>query len=264
MKIQILGPLTITRAGVDLTPTAPKQRQLLALLAVNANEHVGTNQILAELWESAPPASAVAAVHTYVMQLRKLLHVREDTDRIGTTEHGYRLHLRTGELDLQRFSDITTATQLCLADRDAGTTRRELRRALGLWRGAMLADVWTGPLLKDAVERMERLRSETVAAAIETELELGQHHDLLGELSGLVRGEPANERIARLLMLALYRSGRQADAIAVFGGLRRALARDHRTPPRRDTERLYTRILAGDPGLEMPAARLTIDVVMRA
>jgi DNA-binding SARP family transcriptional activator len=263
VKIQVLGPLTITRDVVDITPTAPKQRQLLALLAVRANETVGTGQITAELWDHAPPPSATAAVHTYVMQLRKILHAPNDADRIGTTEFGYRLRVRTGELDLQRFTDITTARQLGLADRDADTTRRELRRALSLWRGAMLADVWTGPLLTEAVERAERLRSETLTAAIEAELELGRHHDVLGELSGLVQGEPGNERMARLLILALYRSGRQADAIAVFAGLRRALARDHRTVPTRDTERLYRWILAGDPGLEIPVPRLTIDVAMR-
>ncbi|GGS58040.1 AfsR/SARP family transcriptional regulator [Actinokineospora fastidiosa] len=250
MRFLILGPLTVLKDGEDVTPSAPKQRALLALLLANANRPVSMAQVVRELWDYDPPPRAVAAVHTYVMQVRKALR---DDDRLVTVEQGYLLRVRPGELDLDAFADAAAAGRERLAAGELAAARRRLRDALGLWRGRVLVDVESGPLLQEAIDRAERDRLDAVAARIEADLGLGRHLELIGELSGLAHLHPDDERLVRLLMRALYRAGRQADAIAAYGDLRRELAREHRAAPAPETERLYTHILTGHPGLEWTA-----------
>ncbi|GAA3059598.1 hypothetical protein Aglo01_66080 [Actinokineospora globicatena] len=250
----MLGPLAVADGPRLVTPSAPKQRQVLALLLVNANHVVPVRDVVTELWEYDPPRSAVAAVHNNVMLLRRALR----DDRIATTDQGYLLRTRAGELDLAEFADAVTSARAWLSEGRHADAGRRLRSALAVWGGPALVDVAVGPLLQAAVDRAERLRLEAVTARISVELVLGLHREVLGELAGLVHDHPADEGLIRLLMLALYRAGRQADAIALYTALRGrlsaepALAADHPEPEARTAE-LYTDILIGDPLLDVPA-----------
>jgi DNA-binding SARP family transcriptional activator len=271
MEFLVLGPLSVIRDGVNLAPTAPKQRQLLALFLVNANRPVSMSQVVTELWEYVPPPSAVAAVHTYVMQLRKALHhPASDKEALATPlttlEQGYRLDVRTGELDLHAFTDRTAVARMSLVDGDHEAAARQLRVALGMWRGKVLADVTAGPLLQDAIDLAERRYLEAVTWRVEAELHLGRHHELVGELRALVHRYPCDETLAGHLMLALYRSGRQADALAAFNALRHALTSEYRLSPADELLQLYLDILSGHPRLESPTAAsslLSLDLVHR-
>ncbi|GLZ43348.1 AfsR/SARP family transcriptional regulator [Actinokineospora sp. NBRC 105648] len=260
MEFGLLGPLSVTERGVDRTPTAPKQRQMLALLLFNANRVVTTVQFVDELWEFAPPPSAVAAVHTYVRQLRRTL----PGPRLITRDQGYRVEVRPGELDLAvfraRVADARTTA-------DPAVLARRLRAALDLWRAALLVDVTPGPLLRGAIAAVERDRLATVCLRIDAELHLGGHHDLIGELSGLTHRHPGHEGLAAHLMTALYRSGRQADALTAFHRLGRGLAEESGSPPSPRLHRLYTDILSADPRLEGPVGlgpALSLDLVAQS
>lgn len=251
MKFLVLGPLAVTSGGKDITPTAPKHRQLLALLALNSNRPVSIEHIVNELWEYKPPSTAVAGVYTYVTQLRKILHgAGEDTERLVTLDQAYQLRVHTGELDLDRFTDRTELARASLEEGKLTQAQGQLRAALDTWRGRPLMDVEAGPWLQQAIDEVERQRLDTVTTRMWAELRLGRHHELIGELSGLVCHYPDHEVLTRQLMLALYRSGRPADAIVVYTGLRHELAAEHGVTPSRRTEELYTRMLDGDPALE--------------
>lgn len=262
MRIQILGPLSVTTGAVEVAPTAPKQRQTLALLLVNANRVVTMSQVVHELWAHDPPASAVEAVHIYVMQLRRSLGVL-DAERLVTREHGYQLVVRSGELDLDVFAARVRSARLALTRDELTFAARRFHAALDLWHADVLVDIEPGPILTVAVAGIERRRLDIVSQRIRVELRLGLHHELIGELRGLVHRHPANEELVSHLMLALYRSGRQADALAVFHALRTTLAQEHSVPPSSPLLRLYSDILTADQRLERPsarAARLSLDL----
>jgi DNA-binding SARP family transcriptional activator len=263
LRIKILGPLSVIRGTTELAPTAPKQRQVLALLLLNANRIVTMRQLVWELWASNPPATAVGAVHIYVMQLRRSLGAA-NSSRLTTHERGYRLSVRPGELDLDVFAARVRDAEAALARNDLMLAAREFRSALDLWQADILVDVDAGPVLTAAITRIERSRLDVVSERIGVDLRLGLHQQLIGELSGLVYRHPADEQLTSQLMLALYRSGRQADAVAAFHALRAALAREHGGPPSNKTHQLYIDILSADQGLELAppfAMRLSLDLM---
>ncbi|WP_433343511.1 AfsR/SARP family transcriptional regulator [Streptomyces sp. CA-253872] len=251
------------------TPTAPKQRQLLALLALNANRVVSVAHIREEIWEYHPPASAVAAVHTYVMQLRRALNGSRrgpgrDRGRLRTHDQGYLLELREDELDLHRYEKGARDARAVLEHGDAAEAAERLRAAELVWSGPMLVDVPTGPLLRAAVELAERDRLDLVGQRLLAELRLGRHHQILGELTALVHRHGTHEGLATYLMLALYRSGRQADALRVYHGLRARLREELGTTPSELPQHLYTDMLTGHPRLEHSlgtSSRLSCDLL---
>jgi SARP family transcriptional regulator, regulator of embCAB operon len=264
MRIQVLGPLSVTRGATEVAPTAPKQRQTLALLLLNANRVVTMSQVVHELWAYDPPASAVEAVHIYVMQLRRSLGVL-DAERLVTREHGYQLVVRSGELDLDVFSARVHSARLALARDELTFAAGQFHAALDLWHADALVDIEPGPILTAAVAGIERRRLDVVSQRIRVELRLGLHHELIGELSGLVHRHPADENLINHLMLALYRSGRQTDALMVFHALRTTLAQEHGVSPSYPLRRLYSDILSADQRLERPAAyatRMSLDLVV--
>ncbi|WP_042431998.1 AfsR/SARP family transcriptional regulator [Streptacidiphilus anmyonensis] len=262
MEFRVLGPLCVIDRGADLAPTAPKQRQLLALLILNANRIVSMAQLVEELWEYNPPSSAVAAVHTYVMQLRRSLLGEADggaaaeqrSSRLVTRDHGYLFRVRPGELDLDVFEDRVRAARDALAGKELAEGVEQLRAAEAMWTGPLLVDVTAGPLLRSAAEAIERNRLDAVVQRLGADLHLGGHHELLGELSGLVLQHPADEALTSLLMLALYRSGRQADALTAHRRLRRVLRDELDTTPSQRMEQLHADVLAAHPRLEPPSA----------
>lgn len=270
MRFSVLGPMCVTENGEDRTPSAPKHRQMLALLLMNANHVVSMAQFVEELWEYSPPPSAVAAVHTYVMQLRRILQgsgpaTNANACRLVTRDQGYVLHVQDGELDLHAYERQVRAGRVALDAGNLEAGARQIRTAHALWSGQGPVDAPAGPLLRAALAAMERDRLETMVLRVRAELRLGRHHQLLAELCALVHQDPANEQLTGQLMLALYRSGRQADALAAFHRLRRTLREELGTSPGRGIHRLITDILCGHPRLEPPTEgelRLSLDAVV--
>lgn len=247
MNFGVLGPITVTYQGKDHAPTARKLRHVLSILLLKANTPVSVAQISDELWGASPPRTATAAVHTYIAQLR-----RTTGDRLVTQEARYALTLYPGELDLDVVRAELRHARLEQARGQYQIVSQYVRRALNRWRGPLLADVLPGPLLLAEIASVERLQREAIGLRIEADLQLGRHRELIGELSALVCRCPGDEGLARQLMVAFYRSGRQADAIAVFHRLRVVL-RDMGGAPSAGTRELYSDIISASPALAGPA-----------
>lgn len=271
MEFGVLGPLLVRDGHTDLAPTAPKQRQMLALLLVNAGRVVSVSQLVNELWGLEPPPRAVAAVHTYVMQLRRTLHdvpaaTRQPGGRLITKGPGYLLDVHDGELDLHRFDAAVRDAGQAMADHDDVLVAERLRAGLDLWRGAVLVDVPTGPVLSTKIAAIERRRLDAIEQRIQAELNLGQHHELLGEIRALVQEHPTREDFVEQLMLALYRSGRRVDALAAFRDLQQYLRHRRTRTPSRRMHVLYRDMLSGHPRLEhrLGPARLGLSLDLLA
>jgi DNA-binding SARP family transcriptional activator/diadenosine tetraphosphatase ApaH/serine/threonine PP2A family protein phosphatase len=244
IEFRILGPLEAVEGGRPVALGGSKQRALLALLLLDANRVVSRDRLIDELWDGSPPETASTALQVHVSQLRKAL----GRDTIVTRAPGYILTVEPGALDLQRFESLVEDAR----GRDAETAAAKLREALGLWRGPPLAD------LDDAVARAERAqleerRAETVEQRIDADLERGLHSELVPELERLVREDPLRERRRAQLMLALYRGGRQADALETYRAGRKLLADELGLEPGPELRRLEQAILAHDQGLAAPA-----------
>jgi predicted ATPase/DNA-binding SARP family transcriptional activator len=249
VEFRILGPLTVIGDGRDLTPSRPKERALLALLLLRAGELVGVDEAVDALWGESPPAAARNAVQGHVSRLRRAL----GADRIETRD-GYRLHVRPGELDLDRFERLVTDAR----GRPASERTTLLDEALSLFRGEPLADFRYESFARAEADRIEELRLAAVEDRLDADLELRRHSDVVAELERLVQDHPLRERLHAQLMLALYRAGRQADALDAYHRARRALD-DLGLEPGPELRRLERRILEHDPTLELPrepAARL--------
>ena len=231
--------------GRPIAVGGPRQRAVLAVLALHPNDVVSRDRLIDELWGQAPPETAQTALQVHVSQLRKAL----GADRIETRTPGYRLRVEKEELDVERFERLVREARRAPAN-DAA---ERLRLALDIWRGPALAD------LDDALARPERARlEEERMAALElrvaADLDLGLHEELVPELDGLVRKYPLRERLRGQLMVALYRSGRQADALEALREGRRLLDEELGLQPGEELRRLERAILEQDPSLEVPAA----------
>jgi DNA-binding SARP family transcriptional activator/glutamine cyclotransferase len=244
MKFLILGPLEVVEGGREIAVAGSKPRALLAVLLLHANEVVSRDRLVDELWGDAPPETAATALQVHVSQLRKAL----GRETIVTRAPGYVIRVGPGDLDAERFESLLEDAH----GQEAAVAAETLRQALGLWRGPALAD------LGDTLARSERalLEERRLAALeqrIEAELALGRHAQLVPELEGLVREHPLRERLRGQLMLALYRCGRQADALEVYRSGRRLLDEELGLKPDDELQRLERAILNHDPSLESPA-----------
>lgn len=273
MKLGILGPLLLCAEEAIQVPTAPKQRQLLALLLLNANQVVPVSQCIEELWEYNPPASAVSTLHTYIMQLRRALRLGREPEhttgtgcagRLITRDRGYLFVSRQGELDVDTFEDRLRDSRQALSDGDDPVAAAALRDALAVWRGPALVDVQPGPVLRTWLASLEESRLSTIERRIEVDLRLGRHQELIGELSALVERHPVHENLHAHLMLALYRSGRQVHALEVFTRLRTVLSDELGLEPSPALRRLHHAVLSFDPALDAPPvhvpSRFSIDL----
>ena len=251
MDFKILGPLEVARDGRAIPIARIKERALLAVLLLSANEVVSTDRLVDRLWGGTPPPTAGKALQVCVSRLRKALGAQA----IVTRAPGYLLSVEPGELDLHRFEQLVAQAQ----GADSQHAAELLREALSLWRGAPLADVAYEAFAQMEIARLEELRFAALEQRIDVELALGRDQQLVGELEGLVGEYPLRERLRGQLMLALYRSGRQAEALAIYEDGRRLLDDELGLQPSERLKHLQRAILAHDDELE-PARDSVADV----
>ena len=243
MDFRILGPLEVWDGDRQVSVRGAKQRALLAVLLLHANEVVSADRLLDLLWGDDPPEAT--ALRVRVSQLRKALGTAGDA--IGTQSPGYVLRVGDDELDLRRFERLVGQT----ADMSGEDAAEQLRRALGLWRGAPLAEFAYDDFAQTAIARLEELRLTVVEKRIDADLALGRHRDVIPELEALVDEHPLREAPARQLMLALYRAGRQADALATYRTCRVRLVEELGIEPTPTLQALEKSILQQEPSLDL-------------
>src|SRR5215211_3782106 len=210
MEFGILGPLEVRAAGRTVALGGARPRAVFAVLALNANQPVSAERLALALWGEDAPPSAVKTVQVYVARLRKAL---EDSDILVTTPAGYRLRVRPGELDAERFERHVADGRDALAAGHAEHAAVELRAALELWRGPPLAELASTPFAPAEIARLEEQHLAALEVRVDADLAARRHAELVGELQQLTSRHPWRERLHAQLMLALYRSGRQADAL---------------------------------------------------
>jgi predicted ATPase/DNA-binding SARP family transcriptional activator len=247
VEFRILGPLEIASEGGLVQLRAAKHRALLAVLLLHANQVVSYGRLLDELWGEEPPATAIKTLQVYVAALRKAL----GSERIVSRARGYLLRAEADEVDAARFELLVGDAQQLREAGAAAEAAERFREALSLWRGAALADVSFESLARGEVERLEELRLTVLAERIECELLRGRHGDVIGELEALVSEHPLHERFRGQLMLALYRNGRQAEALETFHDARRTLVEELGIEPGLELQDLNRRMLKQDPELEV-------------
>ncbi|WP_051325175.1 BTAD domain-containing putative transcriptional regulator [Candidatus Solirubrobacter pratensis] len=254
MEFAILGPLRVVGADGPIELKAPKQRALLAMLLLTHGEDaVSSDRLIDVLWGERPPATAGKALQVYISQLRRALG---PGNPIVTHGSGYAVELEPGQLDLDRFEALVAGARRQPPEEAA----RTLREALALFRGPALADApLEGPAATEA-DRIDGLRLAALEQRIEHDLALGRHAEVIAELEALVAANPYRERLHAQLMLALYRSGRQADALDAFRRARHTLVEDLGLDPGRDLQRLEAAILSQDPELELDRAPAPIPL----
>jgi DNA-binding SARP family transcriptional activator/pimeloyl-ACP methyl ester carboxylesterase len=250
VEFELLGPLRVVEGDSDVTPARPKQRALLSLLLLRRGEVVPGAQLIEALWGEEPPGSAQTALHGHISNLRKLL----GPDRIRTRPPGYLLRVSADEVDLARFESLIVEAQ---AREDPVERSAGLRDALALWRGQPLADLHGEAFAEREIARLEELRLAALADRSDADLALGRHFELVPELEPLVAEHVFRERLRGQLMLALYRCGRQADALHVFQAGRRALVEELGIDPGPALRQLELRILRQDSSLDPPAVSST-------
>ena len=226
LEFRVLGPLQVERDGRLLPLGGLKQRGVLALLLLDRNRVVSRDRLVDMLWGERPPASAANSIQIYVSKLRRLLG---DGDAAGgsaivTEPPGYRLRVPPGELDADRFERLIAAGSEALGAGKAERAEKTFAHALTLWHGPPFADFAAEPFAQAEIARLEQLRLRALEEQIEARTSLGRHAEVLAELPTLVDQHPLEERLRAQLMVALYRSGRQADALAAYQDFRRLLA----------------------------------------
>jgi DNA-binding SARP family transcriptional activator/predicted ATPase len=249
MELRILGPLEVADDGREVELVGARQRALLAILLLHRNEVVPAERLLEHLYGAEQPATAAKSLQAHVSRLRKVLA----PDRLLTRGSGYVLVTEPEEVDAERFGRLLDAGRAALADGDAAAAERCLLEALALWRGSPLDDVAYEEFAQSEVARLEELRLACVEELNEARLALGRHAELVGELERLVAEQPLRERLRAQLMIALYRSGRQADALAAYRDAQRALMDELGLEPSRMLRDLERAILSQDPALDPPA-----------
>jgi DNA-binding SARP family transcriptional activator len=255
LDFRLLGPLTLSSGHQLLPIPAAKQRAVLALLLLRADRVVATDELIAALWDEAPPATAKVTLQNYVSRLRKLLGSVGES-RIHTVEPGYQIEIGFRELDVNRFE--------LLRREAAGAAKAEAwehasvrsRQALDLWRGEPLVDIPCKILWLETVPRLQEARLHALETWIEAEIQLGRYVGVTPTLTGLISENPFRERLYWLRMLALYQSGRQGEALAEFRNARAALLRELGVEPGPGLQRLHQQILEGDPGILVDDAQV--------
>jgi DNA-binding SARP family transcriptional activator len=243
LEFRILGPVEVCAEGEPLDLGGRKPRALLALLVLDAGRAVSTDRIIEALWGERPPRTAATSLHNSVSQLRKLL----GADTLVTKPPGYQLAITREQVDLERFRDLCESARTLPPEQKAS----KLREALALWRGSPLADLAFESFAQSEIGRLEALRLAILEERVEADLEAGRHTELIGELESLVAENAFSERLRGHLMLALYRSGRQAEALQVYHDARRVLIEELGIEPSPSLQQLHGAILRQDAALDL-------------
>ncbi|WP_328413490.1 NB-ARC domain-containing protein [Streptomyces violaceus] len=250
LRFSVLGPVRASRGDEPITTGSPQQRALLAALLLREGRTATAAELIDALWGEEPPSQALAALRTYASRLRKVL----DPGVLVSESGGYAVRgLAEGALDLAVAQDLATEAEKARSAGDLCHARDTLRRSLALWDGEALAGV-PGPYAEAQRVRLEEWRLQLVESRLDMDLEQGCHAEAVSELTALTADHPLRERLRELLMLALYRSGRQAEALAVYADTRRLLADELGVDPRPGLRELQQRILQADPGLAEPSS----------
>jgi DNA-binding SARP family transcriptional activator len=261
ISFSVLGPMTAelrpAEAGtcpVELDAGPLKQRLLLALLLCRCNSVVLVEQLIDTLWWDGPPRTAHKNIQVYISHLRKLLTADGRPSRLRYRPPGYQLVLGPAEVDALRFEDLSRAGRLALRRGDAREAAESMRQALGLWHGPALADLQLSPALREEAARLDDRRLSVYEDWFEAELALGNHAEVLEQIEGVVRAHPLRERLRSHQLTALYRGGRQAEALAEYDNHRQLLAAELGLDPSPALRRLYQNILSGHPALNAPSS----------
>jgi ABC-type branched-subunit amino acid transport system substrate-binding protein/DNA-binding SARP family transcriptional activator len=247
VELRVLGPLEVVDDGIPLGLGGARQRLVLAYLILEANRVVSTDRLIDRIWGDEPPDAARAALFAYISRLRKLL----GPARIQARPPGYVLLAETDEVDALRFIDLVDAARATAEPTDVATL---LTEALALWRGGALADLAEHDALRPAITRLEELRVTALEDRIGADLALGRHRESVPLLESLVADHPLRERLWSQLILALYRSGRQGEALGAFHRARTTLVDELGIDPSPELRRLHEQVLKQDPALDLRAA----------
>jgi DNA-binding SARP family transcriptional activator len=258
MRFRVLGPLEVEADDGPVALGGPKERLLLALLLMRPNQVVSVDALVGGLWGEQPPATAAKTLQSHVKRLRRALEPSRARGATGevlvTRQPGYLLRVPPEALDAARFEQLTAQARRALVAGQADAAGSLLRQALGLWRGQAYQEFLDSEVTVAEADRLAELRLAAMEDRIEAELRLGRHRELVAELEGLVHEQPLRERLWAQLMLALYRAGRQADALLAYQRARSVLVEELGIDPGAELRRLQTAILAQDPGLDLPTA----------
>jgi predicted ATPase/DNA-binding SARP family transcriptional activator len=247
VHVKLLGPLDVQVPAGTVQFEGAKQRTLFTALALQAPDPVGVDELVEALWADAPPGDGVQALQKQVSRLRRRLGPAIPLERGAV---GYALNIDQDAIDAYRFEELLRRARVALEQDQPGSARDDLEAALGLWRGPALADHRFEPFAQSEIGRLEELRMEAIEERLAAEIAEGRDADLVGELRALVAEHPLRERLRGHLMVALYRSGRQAEALEVMREGRRMLVDELGIEPGPELRRLESMILAHDPGLE--------------
>ncbi|MEW1818297.1 AfsR/SARP family transcriptional regulator [Streptomyces diastaticus] len=277
MDIALLGTLAVREHGYSITPTAPKARQVLALLALHADQVVPVPALIEELWAGTPPRSARTTLQTYVLQLRSLISAaleqrqkkgqegapgrRTAKDVLLTLPGGYLLHSGGGTSDVRGFDRLVVRGSQAMDAGDFPGAARLLREALSRWSGPAFADVDSGVQLEAEARRLEETRLCALDQRIEADLRIGRHRELLAELTVLAGRYRTHENLHGQFMLALHRSGRRGEALDVYQRLHQTLVRELGLEPSAVLRRLQRSILMAVPDARLGAAEFHGDRV---
>lgn len=261
--IRVLGPLSVEHGGLPVRLGGHKQRAVLACLLTEPNRVLSVDRVAEAVWGDEPPDRAAGIVQVYVSNLRRALEplkvTRGGRELIVTRRPGYLVEVDAGELDLLAFDALVSQARKAVADGAAGDAVDIYRQADALWRGPLLSDLADESFVRPIAARLEGVRVRALEERMELELGLGRHGDLVADLQGLVAGQPLNERLRELYMLALYRAGRQADALAAFREGRDALVDELGLEPGAALRTMEHRILVQDPSLDLPVEGAPIE-----
>jgi SARP family transcriptional regulator, regulator of embCAB operon len=255
ISIRLLGPMSAFLNNKSITPSAAKQRQILALLALNAGRVVTVAMLVEELWGDYPPRSSLATLQNYILQLRNKMAVALRPDpsvkQVLCTRHGGYLLAETAcHTDVDEFGQLVVSGREAAEKGDHRTASDQFGRALKLWRGPALADMPTGRVLELEATSLEETRLGVIERRIRADLALNRHADLVGELIVLAAKNPMNENFCALLMTALYHSGHVARALEAFHRLRATLREELGVEPCPRLQRMHQAVLLGDQALE--------------
>ena len=251
MEFRLLGPLEVCQDGEQLALGGPKQRAILAILLLHANAVVPRGRLLADVWGERTPGSE-HSLDVHLSRLRKILASGDEGNVLIRRGGGYLLRVEAGSLDLARFEQHIDAGERALAEGHPAEAAKLLDEGLGLWRGEPLAEIPDAPFVRAETSRLSERRLVALQARIDADLALGREARVAGELESLVDANPFRERFRAQLMLALYRAGRQGEALAVYAKTRALLIDELGIEPEEELRELQRRILAQDPGLLRP------------